>query len=347
MANFTTITDIKFNPVKTSNDWGNIDWEALIKLVSSPRKSKAATIERAKQTAPLVAAYSQQTRDKATAITGMFGMLRADIDGTMETPQSLALALCEQGLTAFVIYSTLSHTPAKHRYRVVIPLYEPVTYERWLVGQWYLAEMLPDCDPCSERPAQFMILPCVTKESCADYDQYIETGCHLTDEDMFWLNADEHAKALSSKATSQLNDAAKRPPAKPYKEKLIGKSVSIIDLLERYIDWPSLLAEYSYKRLGENSWLAPESASNQAGAHILTSHTDNKQRLYSHHESDPCGGRLVDKLDFIAIRSHSSDQHAALKEIAKKWFIDAHVFNQQEWKVDKAAQRFAKLRGAL
>lgn len=346
MVNFTTITDIKFNPIKAPKDWGRIDWEALIKLVISPRKSKAATTERAKQTSPLIAAYNQQTRDKATAITGMFGMLRADIDGTNETPESLASALYEQGLTAFVIYSTLSHTQDEHRYRVMIPLNEPVTFNCWQVGQWYLAEVLSDCDPCAERPAQFMLLPCVTTESAADYEQHTETGARLAADDMFWLNADEHAKALASKATALLNDATKRPPAKPYKEKLIGKSVSIIDLLERYIDWPSLLAEYGYKRLGENSWLAPESASKQAGAHILTSHSDNKQRLYSHHESDPCGGRLVDKLDFIAIRSHSSDQHAALKEIAKKWFIDAHVFNQQEWKADKAAQRFAKLRGA-
>lgn len=346
MVNFTTITDIKFSPAKEPQGWGRIDWEALIRLVISPRNSKATTTERAKQTAPLIAAYDKNTRDKATAITGMFGMLRADIDATTETPESLASALCEQGLTAFAIYSTLSHCQAEHRYRVMIPLAEPVPYERWLIGQWYLAEVLPDCDPCAERPAQFMLLPCATKESAADYEHAIETGAALSEGGMFWLNAEEHAKTLADKAKLALNNAVKQPAVKPYRENLIGKQVSIISLLERHIDWPSLLAEYGYKRLGENSWLAPESGSKQAGAHILTSHSDGKQRLYSHHESDPCGGRLVDKLDFIAIRRHSGNQQEALKQVAEQWFMDAHVFNRKEWKASLENQKFQKMRGA-
>lgn len=326
MANFTTISNIK-----TTAEFGLINFESIIAATRTPRKSRAATPATAKLNSPLVAAHDQPTRNKAEASTGNFGMLRADLDNAgTQTADDLAVALREQGIERFVIYSTLSHTEERHRYRVIVPS-DGVMFERWQEGQFYLAEVLPDADPCADRPAQFMILPTVTRESAQDYDYAIGEGEPLTESGIFWQNAESHATALAAKVP----DVATLATTQCFVEGLIGAQISIIGLVNDAYDWPDLLESFGYKRKGLNAWVAPESQSGMPGTHLLTSSTNSKQRLFSHHANDPIGGQLVDKLDFIAIRSYGSDRVKALADIAKTHFPTVYAHNLREWQTVK------------
>ncbi|BBG90561.1 hypothetical protein [Aeromonas caviae] len=331
----TTISSLS----ETQN-FHHIDWDALATLAAEPRRSKAHTPEAAKKSSPLIAAHNGRSRTKTEAEQAMFGLLRADMDDAKgQNHRTIANALLEQGLESFIIYSTLSHTPEAPRYRVFVELAEPVQFEVWTNLQFELAEVLGS-DPCVNRPAQFMILPVTIKATEGDYKHKVSRGDALREGAPFWLNAAERAKREQAKAadTVKLYTAAK--PAQ-FNERLTGNQVSIIDLVNRSYEWPELLDFYGYERKGRNSWMAPESSSGTAGVHILKSSTDGKERIFSHHTSDPAGGRLCDKFDLIAIREFDGDQVRALAEIAKEHFPEAHKHNRREWATIKRNEQIA------
>lgn len=208
-----------------------------------------------------------------------------------------------------------------------------------------LAELMGS-DPCVGRPAQFMILPTIIKSTDEHYQHMIAEGEALSPSAPFWLNAAalaEQHQAAAAKVSQRFNQAA----PKPFNEKLVGRQVSIIECVNASYEWPELLAHYGYKRKGRNAWMAPESTSGTAGVHILTSSTDGKERIFSHHQSDPAGNRLCDKFDLITIRNFSGDSFKAVQEIAKEQFPDIHAHNRREWaraQRDEQRQRFEAMR---
>ncbi|WP_439826127.1 hypothetical protein [Aeromonas caviae] len=342
MINFTTIPNVSNNET-----FGVITWQDLQQAACIPHRSRAHTPDATKRTAPLVAAHNGKTRHKAQAeANGLFGMLRADLDNAKgQTPESIADALREQGLCSFIIYSTLSHQPDAPRYRVFVELAEPVPFTMWADLQFALAELLGS-DPCVGRPAQFMILPTVIKSTAEHYQHMIAEGAALSPSAPFWLNAAALAEQHQA-AAAKVSQRFKQVAPKPFNERLVGRQVSIIERVNASYEWPELLAHYGYKRKGRNAWMAPESTSGTAGVHILTSSTDGKERIFSHHQSDPAGNRLCDKFDLITIRNFSGDSVKAVQEIAREHFPDIHAHNRREWaraQRDEQRQQFEAMR---
>lgn len=332
MFNFTTINSIKENV-----SYGTLQWHELVAYAKKPHNSHAQTPEAAKKTAKLVAAHNGSTRHKQQAEASLFGLLRADLDDALnQTPETIAAALREQGLDAFIIYSTLNHQPELPRYRVFVALAEPVTFAVWQDLQFELAELL-DSDPCVNRSAQFMILPTTIATTANHYTYLIAEGTALCSTGVFWMNALNKAKKYAIAAMSTT------PPA-PEKaiESLLGRQVSIINLVNNSYSWAELLLFYGYKQKGKATWIAPESVSGVAGVHLLMSSTDGKERIYSHHESDPAGGRLCDKFDLMVIRSFNGNHRIALEEIARKAFPDAYKHNRREWRIAQMGKGGAK-----
>ncbi|UJT79724.1 hypothetical protein L1P06_03870 [Edwardsiella piscicida] len=337
MFNFTTIPNIKQN-----STFRSITWQELIILCRTPHKSRAQAPETTKHLVPLVAAHDVKSRIKTEAEAGLFGLLRADLDNAEgQTPETIADALREQGLGSFIIYSTLSHQPNKPRYRVFVELDAPVQYSTWADLQLALAELLGS-DPCVNRSAQFMILPTLIESTTEHYQYLVGEGGALSPFSPFWLNAMESAARYQANAKATTYKVIE-PTPRPFTERLMGNQVSIIELVNSHYWWPELLEDYGYKQKGRNAWIAPESTSGTAGVHILTSSTDGKERIYSHHESDPAGRRLCDKFDLITIRSFGGDYRKALEAIAHEVFPEAHQHNLKEWRTTQANQRAAEV----
>lgn len=326
--------------VLEKKSFGSMSWAELAELAAEPRRSKAHTPEAAKKSSPLIAAHTGKTRTKAEAETATFGLLRADLDDAKgQNQRTIASALYEQGIESFIIYSTLSHTPEAPRYRVFVELAEPVPFEVWANLQFELAEVLGS-DACVTRPAQFMILPVTIKATEGSYKHKVSHGEALREGAPFWLNAVERAEREQANAADTVKRYATAKPAQ-INERLTGNQVSIIDLVDGAYEWPELLDWFGYSRTGANSWICPESSSGTAGVHILTSKADGKQRIFSHHTSDPAGGRLCDKFDLITIREFDGDHVKALAEIAKEHFPEAHAHNRREWATIKRNEQIA------
>ncbi|PVU67736.1 hypothetical protein C9E85_00735 [Plesiomonas shigelloides] len=334
--------------IKNSTDFSFMAWAELSEYVARPKASRCASIKAAKERSPLIAAHNAKTRLKAEAEQAEFSLLRADLDDNTQgsTPETIAAALLEVGIQSFLIYSTLSHTPDAPRYRVLVELVEAINFDTWAMLQFELAEMLGS-DPCVNRPAQFMLLPTTIKDTVTSYQKFIGNGNALTPDSAFWKNAQVRAEAYQNKATStdiKLNSGGMRAFKRPYNERLIGNQVSIIEAVNLGYSWSELLAQYGYKRKALNAWVAPESQSKTAGVHILASHTDGKRRIYSHHSSDPCCGRLLDKFDLIALRSYGGDYTKAVREVAERCFPDLHKHNRDERRINAHNEQMANMR---
>lgn len=331
----TTISSLS----ETKN-FHHIDWDALAAIAAEPRLSRAHTPEAAKKSSPLIAAHNGRSRTKADAEQAMFALLRADLDDAKgKTVRTIAAALVKQGLETFIIHTTLSHTKELPRYRVYVALEEAVPFSTWADLQFELASVLGS-DSCVSRPSQFMVMPVVTKTTEWGYRHKVSQGVALRENSRFWRNAMERAKWELVKST---NASERYMTAKPtiFNERLTGNQVSIIDLVNRSYEWPELLDWFGYSRTGANSWICPESSSGTAGVHILTSKADGKQRIYSHHESDPAGHRLCDKFDLICIRQFGGNYAQALAEIAREHFPEVHKHNRKEWVTVKRNKEIA------
>lgn len=334
--------------IKNSTDFSFMAWAELSEHVMRPKVSRCVSIKAAKERSPLIAAHNAKTRLKAEAEQAEFSLLRADLDDNMQgkTPETIAVALREVGIQSFLIYSTLSHTWDSPRYRVLVEIAEAIKFDTWAMLQFELAEMLGS-DPCVNRPAQFMLLPTTIKDTVTSYQKFISNGNSLTPDSAFWRNAQARAEAYQNKANStdeKLNSGDLSTFKRPYNERLVGNQVSIIDAVDSGYSWPELLAQYGYKRKALNAWVAPESQSKTAGVHILSSHTDGKRRLYSHHNNDPCCGHLLDKFDLIALRSYGGDYAKAVREVAERCFPSLHRHNREEYRINAYNEQIVNMR---
>lgn len=202
-VSMTTISSVLEN--KT---FGSMSWLKLAALAAKPLRSGEKTPEVAKKTSPLVAAHNGKTRKQEEAQLCQFGMLRADLDDAVgQTPDTIAAALREQGITSFIIYSTLSHKPESPRFRVFVRLANPVPFEVWAKLQGELAEVLHS-DNCVNLASQMMLLPVTAKGTALDYEYMVGKGAALHEGSPFWLNASQ--RAIPTESTKR-NEVAAAP----------------------------------------------------------------------------------------------------------------------------------------
>jgi hypothetical protein len=313
-----------------------IDWEELASKVQQPPNLGSVTAEQAKSKSAIIAATDAVNKTKESVLLhDQFTLLRLDLDDTKMDLDSIEDALDGMGFTAYIVHSTASHQQGDNgnRYRIYMQLAASLDYVNWAALQSYLSYMFM-ADDCATRPQQIMYLPVRFKGDeyafkIAEGEAFTALGSNLM------VKAHTFIEQQSERQAKANSKAVVKPS---FNEKLIGKQVSVIDAINNSYEWDSLLSSYGYKRQGK-AYLPPEATSKAAGAYILTSNTDGRQRYFSHHESDPCAtGQCLDLFDFIVIRSHRGNERQALKEIAQTHFkaIDKH--NKKEWAISKTNQ---------
>jgi len=333
------IVMLKFLQAKSHNvtaDFSYINWHELTLKIESPQNLGALTPIEAKAKSAVIAATDAPNKTKESILLhDSFTLLRLDLDDT-----NLELAIIADMLESICIESYIIHSTASHqqqvttnRYRVYIELAASITYKVWAAMESYLSYIF-NADDCAKRPQQIMYLPVRLKDG--NYQFKIAEGKAL-DVESSQLYKD--AQQFEIEQSKQLEQAISLPIKPAYHTELIGNQVSIIDAVNSAYSWHELLIQYGYKAQGK-AYLPPESTSKQAGAYILTSHTDGKERYYSHHENDPCAnGLCIDKFDFMVIRSYQGDYKRALKLVAETYFSELHKHNLKEYKIYKQNQR--------
>ena len=315
------------------NNFKYIDWQELIAKVESPLDLGGVTPETAKSKSEIIAATDAIDKTKENILAhDNFTMLRLDLDETKLDIDGIQDALTNMGIASFIIHTTSSHQQQGNgnRYRVYIELAASLSYEVWATLETYLSYVFI-ADDCASRPQQIMYLP--VRYKCDNYQYCINSGDPLTLNDSELL---QRANSFKNEQLVRVEATLIEQPVNPtFNESLVGAQVSIIDAINQSYEWECLLLSYGYKRQGK-AYLPPESRSNKAGAYILTSNTDGKQRYYSHHESDPCAtGKCLDILDFISIRSYGGDTRLALRTIAETHFPKLDKHNKKEWAISQ------------
>lgn len=346
--NNSTLRFLTAQSINVSSNFAYINWQELKGKIKTPLDLGSLTADQAKNKAPIVAANDAPNKQKETVLLhDNFTMLRLDLDETKLDIDSINDTLESIGFESFIIYATTRHQQQGlgNRYRVFIELAKSVCFAQWSILETYLCYVF-EADDCSSRVQQIMYLPVRFKGDT--YEHKITDGKAFAVDDSKLLT---DAQAFADEQKKEQEKAKKSVPVKPsYKQPLIGTQVSIIDTINQaYSNWDSLLMDYGYIRQGR-AYLPPESTTNKAGAYILTSNTDGRERYYSHHTSDPCAtGKAIDQFDFITIRNYSGDSKEAIKDMAIKLFpkIDRH--NKKEYAINKKNEQaksvFANVEG--
>lgn len=239
-----------------------------------------------------------ESRRKATHVTGR-DIISLDLDnipagGTADTLRRLDGLSC-----AYAVYSTRKHEEGRPRLRVLVPLSRTATADEYepLARKLGAIIGIELCDPTTFEASRLMYWP-----SCCADSQYV---FHYGDKPFLdtdgllglytdWRNVSEWPQVPGAENT-HVRMAAKQgdPTSKPGVVGAFNRIYDIYRAMDTFLPGiyePSEDGRYTFT-----------GGSTVGGAVIY----DNGQFLYSHHATDPCGGRLVNAFDLVRLHRFS------------------------------------------
>ena len=248
---------------------------------------------------------------------------------------------------ASLIYSTASSCRLKkgvlqgRRWRVVLPLKDSISLARYLELQSAIVDYF-DSDTTATHKQQIMYGPTnppITSHEETRHYEYAVIDDELFDAD----NAPVKIKGILARLVAV--EAAEAAA----KDKLAHESIKahrehnrsngrIIDLVNANHDLLQCFMRHGYRRIGKKC-LSPNSSSESPGVLILG---DDRQRWFSHHESDKGigltvdGGQCGDAFDIICHYEYGGDVSRAVRDLANKLDPEGQKQRQQEYNKSKA-----------
>ncbi|EJO3863221.1 DUF3987 domain-containing protein [Vibrio parahaemolyticus] len=242
--------------------------------------------------------------DIAVKRAGLTAMV-LDLDEPKMDINGVAAVLRDVNIQCFCIYTSLSHTASKLRFRVVIPLSETSQPERWAIVTNYLNDVLfLDSDDCSKTLAQAWLLPVVTVDG--DYD-------HLIVDEGTPLNIADDSHSLVSNALDFDSLKLASETAQPASSRAFHLGEGELSPVEAYnqkFAIRALMVSYGYKFTSKLRAIHPHSQSGSAGVYLFP----DSERAFSHHGSDVLHGKSFDAFDLFVQYEHHGDFRAALIE---------------------------------
>ena len=231
----------------------------------------------------------------------------------------------------YCIYSTAKHSPAAPRVRVVIPFTRDVPADEYpFFARTVCQRLQPEMswfDPVSAKPEQLMYYPSHCKDIAPVY--YCSPfGMPLLDVDawaaLFPNWKDQSTWSLFPKE----QDIPKRLAAK---QKDPTEKDGAVGAFCRVYDVPGAMAKYLpgvYEETAAEERYTFTGGSTAGGAILY----DDGKFLYSHHATDPAGGRLVNAFDLVRLHKFGNlddeakqgtpavklPSYAAMMELAKE-----------------------------
>lgn len=224
-----------------------------------------------------------------------------DTDNVVRTVDSLGMA--------YVIYSTRSHTEHRPRLRVVVPTDRTMTVDEYEPIARELASLIGIgmCDGTTFEASRLMYWPSCPKD--AQYVYHIGDKRFLSADGMLGLYDDWHdvrswPQVPGHEASQRERQLLAKQGDPKAKHGIVGafcRVYGIREALDEYL--PHAYVEVE----GSSDRLTFATGSTVAGAVIY----DDGQFLYSHHNTDPCGGQLVNAFDLVRLHKfHDLDEAA-------------------------------------
>jgi len=248
---------------------------------------------------------------KKQQLEGLFYAVWIDIDkhATKEQIQDILATLgCY-----YLLYSTRSSTEIIQKWRVIIPLPEPVIVQDFIRistivnNRFERAGIEPD--RASQRANQLCYLP----NKGDFYDYHIERNQPPLDWQNLFRAELEVLISEEKRRNDEIRIAGNRSLVKAKELTRSGKQSPIIAFNNAYPVTESL-ERYGYKKQGRIKWLSPNSESGRAGV------TVKQNRWISSHSSDKGigqtsqdGKQYGDAFDLFVFYEHGGDKDAAIK----------------------------------
>lgn len=224
-----------------------------------------------------------------------------DTDNVVRTVDSLGMA--------YAIYSTRSHTEHRPRLRVVVPTDRTMTVDEYEPIARKLASLIGIgmCDGTTFEASRLMYWPSCPKD--AQYVYRVGDKRFLSADGMLGLYDDWHdvrswPQVPGHEASQRERQLLSKQGDPKTKHGIVGafcRVYGIREALDEYLPHAYTTVEGSADRL------TFATGSTVAGAVIY----DDDQFLYSHHNTDPCGGQLVNAFDLVRLHKfHDLDETA-------------------------------------
>lgn len=298
-----------------ATDWLNREatWDGL--------KERLARVKRTAETAAQYAAMSHAQRGKAKDVGGFVGgaldggrrtagsvrsrsLVTLDIDsGSASAPDIIADML---GGTAWALYSTHSHTAASPRFRLVVPLSRDVTADEYVpiarrVADWAGIGMF---DPSTYEPSRLMYWP-----SCPKDGEFVfrsGDGAPLDADKALgsyddWRDTSEWPLGDGELAAPRAHGARQEDPTA--KAGVIGafcRAYTVEEAMETFLPGVYVPTDTPGR------WTY--AAGSTTGGLVVYG---DGMWAYSHHGSDPAGGRLCNAFDLVRIHRFGGEDAGA------------------------------------
>lgn len=343
--------------------WHNteISWEEFIGRLKTPHRSHETVRE-----------YKSMTKDEKGRAKDIGGFVGGEISNGRRKAENIlnrcmvTLDLDDAGSAAWedaamwgwrmACYSTHSHTPEKPRLRMVFPLDRAVSVDEYQAIARKVAEYvgIEQMDVSTYEPSRLMYWP-----SCPSDGEYV-----FRCQDGETINADEILEAYGRDEAwrdSRLWPVAKTEDVVRVREAkrqgVPGEKPGIVGLFCRAYDIHSAIdtflpGVYVEGDKGRYTYVAGSTAD---GAVIY----EDGAFLYSHHGTDPCGGKLVNAFDLVRIHmfgelDDKSDEDtditktASYKRMCEFAAEDAGVLEtQMRERAEQSNAAFADLSGGV
>lgn len=287
-------------------------------------------------------------RRKTVAVSGR-DVLTLDLDNIQPGATQDTLLRLEALGCAYAVYSTRKHDPSRPRLRVLVPLNRTATADEYEPLARKLASIIGIelCDPTTFEASRLMYWPscCVDSQYVYQYgDRPFLDADGLLSAYANWRNVDEWPK-LPGEQQAQVKRAAQQ--GNPLeKTGVVGAFCRIYDVYKAMDTFLLGIYEPCADMEGRYTF----TGGSTVGGAVLY---DNGNFLYSHHATDPAGGKLVNAFDLVRLhRFGSKDDEAkpdtptnklpsfiAMCEFAVADTGVAGLLNQERY--EKATQDFA------
>lgn len=284
-------------------------WSELVERLQTPargtetyeeymRMSKSQQDD-LKDVGGFVAGTLRDGRRKASAVTGR-DLITLDLDHIPAGGTDDVLRRVDGLSCGYCVYSTRKHQPAAPRLRVLLPLDRTVTADEYEPIARMAAKLIgiEMCDPSTFEPSRLMYWP-----SCCADAQYVYTFADkpfLSADGMLALYPDWHDinawPQVPGVTDNHKRLAAKQgdPTTKPGVVGAFCRVYNIYAAMDKFL--PGI-----YVPTDKPDRYTYAAGSTTGGAIVY----DNGTFLYSHHATDPAGGRLCNAFDLVRLHLFS------------------------------------------
>jgi predicted P-loop ATPase len=281
-------------------------WSELLEKVSTPVRSTETIADylgypkskqdNLKDVGGFVAGTLEGNKRRAGSVKGR-DVITLDLDNIQPGGTKDAILRVESLGCAYAIYSTRKHEEAKPRLRVLIPLDRTVTADEYEPLARKVASLIGIelCDPTTFEASRLMYWP-----SCCVDSQYVYTY-----EDNPFINAD----GILAKYTNwrDINGWPEVPGVKQNHQKLAARQedpttkTGVIGAFCKTYDVYKVIESFIpgiYEPCDDNSNRYTYTGGSTVGGAIAY---ENGNFLYSHHATDPAGGKLCNAFDLVRL----------------------------------------------